>query len=68
MDFALAINLSLPSVISLLIKIFFSSDGENIRLPIVEDLVHAADSDLARSKKQSDWTLRNSVLLLPFLT
>ena len=35
---------------------------------IAEVLLHAATGDLARSKKQRDWTSRNAVLLQPFLT
>ena len=38
-DFALAGDLSLPSVISFNIKIAFAADGENIRLPITEVLL-----------------------------
>ena len=47
----LAGDLSSPSVISLKIKIAFSADGEDIRLPIGEVLLCAAAGDLARSKK-----------------
>ena len=47
--------------------IAFAADGNNIRLPITEVLLCAAASDLARSKKQQDWTPLNSVLFLPFL-
>ena len=46
----------------------FSADVENIRLPIAEVLLCAAAGDLARSKKQQDWTPHNAVLLPPFLT
>ena len=68
MDFALAVNLSSPSVISLKIEIAFAADGNKISLTIVEVLLHAAAGDLTRSKKQRDWTLCNTVLLPPFLT
>ena len=66
--FALAGDLSSPSVISFKIKIAFAADSENFRLPIAEVLLRAAAGNLARFKKQRDWTLRNAVLLLPFLT
>ena len=66
--FDLVGSLSLPFVISLKIGIAFAVDGNNIRLPIVEVLLHIAAGNLARSKKQRDWTPRNAVLLPPFLT
>ena len=66
--FALAGDLSPPSVISFNIEIAFATDGENIRLLIVEILLRAAAGDLARSKKQRKWTSYNAVLLPPFLT
>ena len=66
--FTLAGNLSSPSVISLKIKIAFAPDGDKIHLPIAEVLLRAAAGDLARSKKQRDWTSLNAVLLPPFLT
>ena len=65
--FALAGDLISPSVIFLKIEIAFSADGSNIRLPIAEVLLRAATGDLARLKKQRDWTPRNAVLLQPFL-
>ena len=65
--FALAGDISSPSVISLKIDIFFATDDDKIRVPIVEVLLCAATGDLARSKKQQDWTPRNAVLLLPFV-
>ena len=68
MYFALAGDLSSPSVISFKIKIAFAADGNKIHLPIVEVLLRAVASDLAISKKQRDWNLCNSVLLPPFLT
>ena len=66
--FALAGDLSSPSVIYFNTDIAFAADGDKIRLPIAEVLLCAAAGDLARSKNQRDWTSRNSVLLLPFLT
>ena len=66
--FALAGDLSSPSVISFNIKTSFAPDGKNIRLPITEVLLRAAAGNLARSKKQRDWTSHNAVLLPPFLT
>ena len=66
--FALAGDLSSPSVISLKIEISFAADGDKIRLPIAEVLLRAAASDLTKSKKQRDWTPHNAVLLPPFLT
>ena len=68
MDFALAGDLSSPSVIPFNIEIAFATDGEKICLPSAEVLLRAAAGDLARSKKQRDWTSRNAVLLPPFLT
>ena len=65
--FALAGNLSSPSLISFKTDIAFAADGDNIRLPILEVLLRAAAGDLTRSKKQRDWTPRNVVLLPPFL-
>ena len=66
--FALAGDLSSPSVISFNIEIAFATDGKNIRLPIAEVLLRAASGDLAISKKQCNWTSHNAVLLPPFLT
>ena len=66
--FALAGNLSSPSVISLKIEIAFAVDGDKIRLPIVEVLLRTTAANLTRSKKQRDWTPRNDVLLPTFLT
>ena len=68
MDFALAGDLSSPSVISFNIEIAFVTDGENIHLLIAEVLLRAAAGNLARSKKQRNWNSRNTVLLPPFLT
>ena len=45
--FALAGDLSSPSVISLNIEIAFAADGDKIRLPIAEVLLCAAASNLA---------------------
>ena len=66
MAFALAGNLSSPSVISFNIEITFATDGKKIRIPIAEILLCAAASDLARLKKHCDWTYRNAVLLPAF--
>ena len=44
--FALAGNLSSPSVISFTIKIAFAADGDKIRLPIAEVLLRAAAGNL----------------------
>ena len=68
MAFVLAGNLSSPSIISLKIGISFAADGDKICLPIAEVLLCASDGDLARSKKQREWTPRNTILLPPFLT
>ena len=68
MAFALAGNIDSPSAISINMEIDYARDGDKIRLPIMEVLLCADACDLARSKKQRDWTPRNSVLLLPFLT
>ena len=65
--FAIAVNLSSPSVISLKIEIAFAADSNKIRLTIAEVLLRSAAGNLARSKNQRDWTLRNAVLLPPFL-
>ena len=53
---------------SLKIEIDFSADGDKTRLTVAEVLLRAATGNLVRSEKQRDWTLRNAVLLLPFLT
>ena len=66
--FALAGDLSSPSVISFNIEIAFATDGEKIHLPITEVLLCAAAGDLVRSKKQHSWTSRNAVLFPPILT
>ena len=66
--FALAGDISSPSFISLKIDIAFATDGDKIRLLIVEVLPLAASGNLARSKNQKYWTPRNAVLLPPFLT
>ena len=66
--FSLAGYLSSPSVVSLKIDIDFAAERDKIRLPIAEVLLRAAAGDLARSKKQWDWTPRNTVLLLSLLT
>ena len=68
MAFALAGDLSSPSVIPFNIEIAFATDGEKIHLPITEVLLCAAAGDLVRSKKQHSWTSRNAVLTPPFLT
>ena len=66
--FALAGDLSLPSVISLKIEIAFSADGDKMRLPIAEVLLCAAAGNLALSIKQRYWNPHNAVLLPLFLT
>ena len=66
--FSLAVDLRSPSVISLKIEIAFAVDGDKTRLPIAEVLLYATASNLARPKKQREWTLHNSVLLPPFFT
>ena len=66
--FTLAGNLSLLSVIAFNIEIAFATDGKNLRLPNAEVFLHAASSDLARSRKQREWNPRNAILLPPFLT
>ena len=63
MAFALAGNLGSPSVIFFKIKITFATYGNKICLLIAEVLLQAANGNLARSKKQRDWTPRNAVLL-----
>ena len=68
MTFALAGDLSSPSVIFFKIKIAIAADGDKICLPIVEVLLRASTSDLARSKNKRGWTPRNPILLPPFLT
>ena len=68
MDFDLAGDLILHSVIYLKIKIVFAVEGDKIRLPIAEFLLCAAAGDLTCSKKQRDWNPCNVVLLPPFLT
>ena len=68
MAFVLAGNLSSPSVIYLKIEIAFAANDNKIHLPIAEVLLCAAAGDLARSKKQRDWTPHNDVFLPTFLT
>ena len=65
--FALAGDLSSPSVLVLKIEIAFAADGNKIHLLIAEVLLRAAAGNLARSKKQRYWTQRNAVLFPPFL-
>ena len=48
--------------------ITFATDSNKIRTPITEVILRAAAGNLARSKNQQEWTPRNAVLLLPFLT
>ena len=67
MAFSLAGYLRSPSIIYLKIEVDFSTDGDKIYLPIVEVLLCAAAGNLARSKKQRDWTPHNAVLLPPFI-
>ena len=67
MVFPLEVYLSSPSVISVKIDIAFAAEGDKICLPIPEVLLCAAAGDLARSKKQRDWTPHNAVLLPSFL-
>ena len=55
-------------MVSIKMDISFAADGENIRLPVTEVLLRAAAGNLARSKKQRDWTPHNAVLLPLFLT
>ena len=50
------------------INIAFAADGNKICLPITEVLLCAAAGNLARPKKQQDWTPRNAVLHLKFIT
>ena len=66
--FALSGYLISPSIISLKIETAFATDGNKIRLQIAEVLLRVAAGDLARLKKQRDWTPRNTVFLPPFLT
>ena len=68
MDFSLAGYIISPSAVFLKIGIASSTDVNKIRLPVSEVLLCAAAGDLARSKKQQDWTPHNAVLLPPFLT
>ena len=68
MAFALDRNLDSPSVVTIKMDIDFSTDGNKIHLPITEVILRAATGDLARSKHQQDWTLRNTVLLPTILT
>ena len=67
MAFYLAESLESPYVVLIDIKITFATESENIRLLITELLLRAAAGDLARLKKQQYWTLRNAVLLTPFI-
>ena len=60
--------LEAPTVILIDIERAFSGDGDKIRLPTTEVLLCTAANELAKPKKLRDWTSRNAVLLLPFLT
>ena len=66
--FALTGSLDSTSVIFINVNIAFTMDGDKIRLPFAEGIHRAASGDLARSRKQRDWTPLNAVLLPPFLT
>ena len=67
--FSLAGSLEAPSVVSIDIKRAFYGNGEKIRLPTMEVLLHAATAgELAKPKKLREWTSRNAVLLHPSLT
>ena len=68
MAFALAGDLSSPSVILFNIEISFAADGDKICFPIAEVLLCASAGNLVRSKKQRYWTSRNTLLLPPFFT
>ena len=68
MAFVLAGNQDPPSAVSINMDIAFATEGEKIRIPITKVLLRAASNDLARSKKQQDWTPLNAVLIPPFLT
>ena len=61
-------SLGSSAVVSIDADIAFTIAGNKIHLPISEVVLRAAAGDLARSKKQRDWALLNSVLLLPLLT
>ena len=67
MAFALEGSLDSPSIISIDFNIAFAMDGNKIRLPIADVLLHAAAGDLARSKKKRDWIPQKPVLLPPVL-
>ena len=66
--FSLLGDIISPSVVYLNIDISFDADVNKIRLPIAEVLLCTAAGNLARSKKQRDWTLRNPTPLPPFIT
>ena len=66
--FSLAGYIDSPSAVSINMEINFFTNSDNIYLPITEVLLCAATGNLARSKKQRDWTQRNAVLLPPFIT
>ena len=65
--FDLAGNIDSSSVVSINMYITFTTDGDKIRIPITGVLLRATAGNLARSKKQQDWTPRNAVLFLPLL-
>ena len=50
------------------VNISFAMKGDNIHLKIAEVLLRTAAGNLAKSKKQREWNLLNTVLLPPFLT
>ena len=65
--FSLSRSLHSTSIVSIDMVTAFAPDGDNIRLLITEVLLCAASGNLALSKNHWYWTLRNAVLLPPFL-
>ena len=66
--FSLAGSIDSASVVLIYVNIAFAVDGTKIHLSITEVILRTASGNLARSKNQRDWTLRNAVLLPTFLT
>ena len=66
--FYLTGSLKAPTVFLVDIEHAFAGDGNKICLLTTEVLLLAATGKLAKSKKLREWTSRNAVLLLTFLT
>ena len=64
----LVVSFKSPTMVSIEVERAFSVYGENIRLPMIEVLLHATVGDLAKFKNIRYWTSINAIVLPPFLT